>query len=384
MNPQAQRALLTILVHAAMADGQKADGERQFIRELAQQLDAEAGAAQLSQALQDALLKRVTLAQAVAQLEDAEQRQLAYEWALAVCDADGVASTAEQAFLSQLRAQLGLTGTAAAQEIEQLERQTHAVAAAAAANPYADDFLDDEEPRAPAAAPSTSTSPWARAAPAALVAAGAAAVGAAALAARAGGAGVGAQSGTGLGQPTGAQTGAALATSSPALDSMILRYAILNGALELLPQSWATVAIIPLQVKMVYRIGKAHGVALDQGHIREFIAAAGVGMGSQYLEQFGRRLLGGLVGKMAGRTVGGLAGRATGVAFSFATTYALGQLAKRYYAGGRVMSVDVLRQTFQGLLGPAKNLQQQHLPEIQARARTLNAGEVLRLVKGGV
>jgi len=380
MNPQAQRALLTILVYAAMADGQKADSERQFIRELAQQLDAEAGAAQLSQALQDALLKRVTLAQAVAQLEDAEQRQLAYEWALAVCDADGVASTAEQAFLSQLRAQIGLTGTAAAQELEQLERQTHAVAAAAAANPYADDFLDAEEPRAPAAAPS----PWASAAPAALVAAGAAAVGAAALAARSGATGVGTQSGTGLGTQAGGQAGTALATSNPALDSMILRYAILNGALELLPQSWATVAIIPLQVKMVYRIGKAHGVALDQGHIREFIAAAGVGMGSQYLEQFGRRLLGGLVGKMAGRTVGGLAGRATGVAFSFATTYALGQLAKRYYAGGRVMSVDVLRQTFQGLLGPAKNLQQQHLPEIQARARTLNAGEVLRLVKGGV
>jgi len=36
------------------------------------------------------------------------------------------------------------------------------------------------------------------------------------------------------------------------------------------------------------------------------------------------------------------------------------------------------------LLGPAKNLQQQHLPEIQARARTLNAGEVMRLVKGGI
>lgn len=379
MNPQAQRALLTILVHAAMADGQKADSERQFIRELAQQLDAEAGAAQLSQALQDALLKRVTLAQAVAQLEDAEQRQLAYEWALAVCDADGVASTAEQAFLSQLRAQLGLTGTAAAQELEQLERQTHSVAAAA----YADDFLDDEEPRPPAAAPSA----WASAAPAALVAAGAAAVGAAAMAARSGAAAgrqTGQQTGLQSGAQAGSQAGNALAASNPALDSMILRYAILNGALELLPQSWATVAIIPLQVKMVYRIGKAHGVALDQGHIREFIAAAGVGMGSQYLEQFGRRLLGGLVGKMAGRTVGGLAGRATGVAFSFATTYALGQLAKRYYAGGRVMSVDVLRQTFQGLLGPAKNLQQQHLPEIQARARTLNAGEVLRLVKGGI
>jgi len=351
MNPQPQRALLTILVHAAMADGQKADSERQFIRELAQQLDAEAGAAQLSRALQDALLKRVTLAQAVAELEDAEQRQLAYEWALAVCDADGVASTAEQAFLSQLRAQLGLAGSAAAQEMEQ---QTHSVAAAAAAGPnfYGDDFLDADE-----SAPG-STASRAASTPAALALGGAAAAGAAGA--------------------------AAVAASNPALDKMILNYAILNGALELLPQSWATVAIIPLQIKMVYRIGKAHGVALDQGHIREFIAAAGVGLGSQYLEQFGRRLLGGLIGKAAGRTLGGLAGRATGVAFSFATTYALGQLAKRYYAGGRVMSTDLLRQTFQGLLGPAKSLQQQYLPEMQARARTLNAGEVMRLVKGGI
>jgi uncharacterized protein (DUF697 family)/tellurite resistance protein len=387
MNPQPQRALLTILVQAAMADGQKADSERQFIRELALQLDADAGGAHLAQALQDALLKRVTLAQAVAQLEDAEQRQLAYEWALAVCDADGVASTAEQAFLSQLRAALRLTGGAAAQELEQLERQTHSVTAAA----YADDFLEADE-RAPAAAPATAPtaapSPWARAAP--MMAAGAAALGAAgvggALAARAGASGLSNQAGVQVGgaQVGGAAGGGALAASTPALDKMILNYAILNGALELLPQSWATVAIIPLQVKMVYRIGKAHGVALDQGHIREFIAAAGVGLGSQYLEQFGRRLLGGLVGKAAGRMAGGLAGRATGVAFSFATTYALGQLAKRYYAGGRVMSTDVLRQTFQGLLGPAKNLQQQHLPDIQARARTLNAGEVLRLVKGGI
>jgi uncharacterized protein (DUF697 family) len=141
-------------------------------------------------------------------------------------------------------------------------------------------------------------------------------------------------------------------------------------------------AIIPLQIKMVYRIGKAHGVELDQGHIREFIAAAGIGLTSQYLEQFGRKLLGGLVGKAAGKMLGGIAGAATGMAFSFASTYALGQLAKRYYAGGRVMSTDVLRQTYQQLMPAAKNLQQQHWGDIQARARTLNAGEVMQMVRG--
>lgn len=134
---------------------------------------------------------------------------------------------------------------------------------------------------------------------------------------------------------------------------------------------------------MVYGIGKAHGVELDQGHIKEFIAAAGVGMTSQYLEQFGRKLLGGLLGKVAGRTIGGLGGAATGMAFSFATTYALGQVAKRYYAGGRVMSTAMLRDTFQNLLGPAKQMQSQYLPQIQQKAATLDAAKVMAMVRGG-
>ena len=74
---------------------------------------------------------------------------------------------------------------------------------------------------------------------------------------------------------------------------------------------------------------------MDQGSIREFIAAAGVGLTSQYVEQFGRRLLGGLLGKIAGKTIGKLGSAGTGMAFSFASTYALGQLARRYYAGSR-------------------------------------------------
>lgn len=182
--------------------------------------------------------------------------------------------------------------------------------------------------------------------------------------------------------PVGAVTAPTVSRNDAELDKSILNYALLNGALELLPQSWASMAIIPLQVKMVYGIGQAHGVNLDQGHIKEFIAAAGVGLTSQYLEQFGRKLLGGLLGKMAGKTVGRMGGAATGMAFSFATTYALGQVAKRYYAGGRVMSTDLLRDTFQSLLGPAKQLQTQYLPQIQQKAATLDAGQVMAMVRG--
>jgi len=332
MKPEEQRALLGILIHAALSDGQKAEAERQFIKDLATQLGDEAGAAHLARAVQDALLKRVTLEQAVQALPDPSHRQLAYEWAVAVCDADGLCSAAEKAFLSQLRTQLTLAGDA---HTDATEIQTHAVAQAAYASMPA--------PRAAIDEPGVRSDATLPAAP--LPAAGTPGV------------------------------------DQAALDKTILNHAILNGALELLPQSWATMAIIPLQIKMVYQVGKAHGVTLDQGHIREFIAAAGVGLTSQYVEQFGRKLLGGLIGKAGGRMLGGVAGHATGMAFSFATTYALGHLAKRYYAGGRVMSAERLKQTFQDLLGPAKTLQQQHLGAIQQRARTLDAGEIMRLVR---
>jgi uncharacterized protein (DUF697 family) len=167
-----------------------------------------------------------------------------------------------------------------------------------------------------------------------------------------------------------------------AQNKMILNYSIVNGALELLPQSWASVAIIPLQIKMVYRIGKAYGHELDQGHIREFLATVGVGLTSQYLEQFGRKLVGGLLGGLLGKTGKKMGGAATGMVMSFATTYALGQVASRYYASGRQMSTDLLKQTFTELIEPAKNLQAQYIPQIQEKARSLDANTIMSMVKG--
>ena len=164
------------------------------------------------------------------------------------------------------------------------------------------------------------------------------------------------------------------------MDAMVLNYAILNGALELLPQSLASMAIIPLQMKMVYRIGKAHGFELDRGHVKDFLATAGVGLTSQYLEQFGRKLVGGLLGKLAGGLGRSLGSAATGAGFSFASTYALGQVARRYYAGGRVLSAAMLQQAFADLLGEAKGLQSKYLPEIERRARTLDLAEVVKSV----
>jgi uncharacterized protein (DUF697 family)/tellurite resistance protein len=325
MNTPEQQAILTIALLAAFADGNKADTEREAIRRMADSLGHEAGGAGLAQLYQDVLLKRVSLGSAVQGLSDPGHKQLAYEMAVCVCDADGRQSPAEAAFLADLKGQLGL-GEADTASFEQEEA---ALVEASSALVVVANVPAATDPNA-----ATATGPLA-------------------------------------GAPTDAE-----------MDKLILNASLLNGALELLPQSWASMAIIPLQIRMVYNIGKAQGVELDQGHIREFIAAAGVGMTSQYIEQFGRKLIGGLLGKVAGRLVGGIGRAATGVAFSFATTYALGQLAKRYYAGGRVMNTALLQQTFQSLLAPAKQLQNQYLPQIQQTAATLDAGKVLAMVRG--
>jgi uncharacterized protein (DUF697 family) len=168
-----------------------------------------------------------------------------------------------------------------------------------------------------------------------------------------------------------------------ALDRMILNAAILNGAIELLPESLSTLAIIPLQMRLVYRVGQTYGYALDSGHIRDFLATVGVGLTSQYLEQVGRKLLGGLLGKVGGGLLAGVGRQAVSSGMSFVTTYALGHVARRYYAGGRVWTTAMLKDAYQDMTRQAQGLQQRHLPEIRERARGLDAGKVMALVRGG-
>jgi len=172
------------------------------------------------------------------------------------------------------------------------------------------------------------------------------------------------------------------APANPDLNRMILHYAILNGALELLPETIATMAILPMQMKMVYRIGKSHGVEMDRSRISEFLAVAGVGLGSQLVEGFARKLMGGLGKKLGGKFVGKAANQFAGSALSFATTYALGHLAEKYHSSGRRIDANSARALFETLKSQASELHARHLPEIQAKARTITPSSVLQMVTG--
>ena len=110
-----------------------------------------------------------------------------------------------------------------------------------------------------------------------------------------------------------------------------------------MPHTLATMAIVPLQMRLVYRVGHAYGYELERGHIKDFLATVGIGLTSQVFEGFTRQLIGGFARRLTGGLLGGLVGQATGSAFAFASTYALGQVARRYYASGRTLSTAQLK-----------------------------------------
>ncbi len=150
-------------------------------------------------------------------------------------------------------------------------------------------------------------------------------------------------------------------------------------------KGWASVAIIPLQVELVrWHSRRATASATSTpAWSRSSSPPRGVGLTGQYLEQFGRKLVGGLLlGSGAGPGwAAAWAALGTGMAMSFATTYALGQLAVRCYGGGRQMSSALLQQTYQDLLVSARQFAAGGAAcEIRQQARTLDAGKVLEMV----
>ena len=107
MTPQDQKSILTIALYAAFADGDKHDREREEIRRIADTLATQVNAPELGGLYQDVLLQRVKLDAAATALSSTGLRQLAFEMAVCVCDADGRQSEPERLFLQDLKTRYG-------------------------------------------------------------------------------------------------------------------------------------------------------------------------------------------------------------------------------------------------------------------------------------
>jgi len=314
------RAVLSVALLAAFSDGLKDDREREAVKRVADALGPDAGF-DLPGLYRDVLLAKPDLAKVAAELRSPESRQLAYEMAVGVCDADGAQGPAERTFLAKLAEALALPAAAASATSARADEVAEAA------------FAPTEAPAATASAP---------------------------------------VSGTVLGKAN---------ISDAEMDKVILNAAITNAALELLPESLASMAIIPLQMRLVYRIGKAHGYEMDRTHAKDFIATLGVGLTGQYLEQFGRKLLGGLLGGLGGGIGRGVGRQAASSGLTFATTYALGRVAQRYYAAGRTIDTATLKQTFASLLDEARGLAPRYREQIEQKAGTIDVRNLASLVR---
>ena len=296
-------ALATIALVAAFADGYRSPEEVEQLKAVARDI----GGGDYDTIARKVLSGQASLPAVVASLSDDEARTRAYELALCVVHADGVANEKEKAFLAELRTALKLDQVTAA------DATAAGIATATAVPPVV--------------------------------------------------------------------VGVAAASSPAAQDDAILKTAMLTAALELLPQNLASLAIVPLQLRMVYQIGKDHGQALDMNQVKDLAAAMGIGAAGQVMEGVARKVLGGLGGALLGRFLGGVAGGvagvAAGVALTFATTYALGHASRQYYGQGRRMSGDDLRTLVAKLRGDAQGIYPRVEAEIRSQSQHLNLTDVL-------
>ena len=292
MNTTDHAPLIALAMLAARADGRIDSREQQAVDAVV----ARIGNPDVTRLAQQVAAGQLRVADLASRLSDEEARRVAYEGALAICNADGAMNQSEQAFLDELRAALGLS----AEAVADVARTAGGLASA------------------PIAEVHTGTPP---------------------------------------GGP---------------LDDFVLQQAMLTGALEILPDRLATIAILPLQLRLVYQIGRRHGQKLDVNQVKDLAATLGLGAVAQGMESVVLKLAGGLVGGLLGGMVGGAARVATGAVITFAATYALGHVADQYYRQGRSLSANDLRALFDRFQQEAKTIYPRVEQQIRAQAGTLN------------
>ncbi len=325
MQEQDREPVVIICLLATMADGDRSPEEQALFGSIAARLGEPAMHRLLAAAEQDGS----ALAEAAGRLSSPGARRFAYEMAVSVVFADGEANEQELRFLRDLRACLAEEG----EGLAAMEQEAAGLAVAPLnglpAGPSAD-----------------------------------------------------------IGAARSVFVSQGIPTTPPemALDNLIRKQALLTAALELLPQNIASLAIIPLQMRLVYRIGADYGHRLEGDQIRDLLGVMGIGAAAQVVEGMARRIVGGLgrglLGSVLGGIVGGTAGAAAGAGLTFVTTYALGHAARQYYAQGGRLSGDDLRALFARFRQEAEELLPSVQEQIHQQSQHLDLGKLLASIRG--
>lgn len=301
MNTADRAPLIAIAMMAARADGRSDSNEQQAVDAVVKKI----GSPDVTKLAEQVAGGQLRVADLAARLSDDEARRVAYEGAVTIINADGVANDAEKAFLRELRDALRFSPG----DVAAIERT---------AETLAETPVTQVHSGAPPAGP---------------------------------------------------------------LDEMILQQAMLTGALEILPDRLASIAILPLQLRLVYTIGQRHGQKLDVNQVKDLAATLGLGAVAQSMEGVVMKVVGGLTGGLLGGLVGGATRVATGAAITFAATYSLGHVADQYYKQGRRISTNDLRALYDRFKQEATTLYPRVQKQVEQQSASLNLNNVLEKLR---
>ncbi|HKY01648.1 MAG TPA: hypothetical protein VJM53_03770 [Burkholderiales bacterium] len=156
------------------------------------------------------------------------------------------------------------------------------------------------------------------------------------------------------------------ARDSEALDQSIQAVAAFCGALAHVGTALTGMAIIPSQMKMIYRVAKAYGEESARGQIKDLMVVFGAAALPQYIENFGYALA-----DQPGQAAAG----------AYANTYALGHAAKFYYASDIDVELQQLHERFEEFSAEGRRSGEAHAAEIADQSRILNSNELLSLLR---
>lgn len=164
-----------------------------------------------------------------------------------------------------------------------------------------------------------------------------------------------------------------------ALDRIILDHAVLNAAFATRAQPLALLATVPLQMKMVYRIGKAYGHEPDRDQIKHVMSVLGIEPVSQYVEACGRLILAGVFDRPS--SVRETQHIQEASANQFAVTSALGEIAKRLYGEGKPHADESHHDAYRQAYAATRITFLRYAALVESKARQTEVNELLDMVK---
>lgn len=144
------------------------------------------------------------------------------------------------------------------------------------------------------------------------------------------------------------------------IDQDVLKYSVLSAVLGAFPVPGVAIAtdlaIVALQVKLVRDIGQYWGHKVDKAAVKSLLAGLGLGTGARIAVSNLAKLV-------------PVWGSAFGATTAFATTWALGKIANRYFEGGQKEDVAKLKKDLKAMEKEGKEAYAQQKETIASKRK---------------